>query len=53
MAKGKTTKAKPTANRLWGGRFQTGPAAAMERINASIGFDQRLWRQDITASRAH
>ncbi len=53
MAKGKTTKAKPAANRLWGGRFQTGPAAAMERINASIGFDQRLWRQDITASRAH
>ena len=53
MAKGKTTKAKPPANRLWGGRFQAGPAAAMERINASIGFDQRLWRQDITASKAH
>jgi argininosuccinate lyase len=25
----------------------------MERINASIGFDQRLWAQDIEASRAH
>ncbi|MFW5680676.1 MAG: argininosuccinate lyase, partial [Pseudomonadota bacterium] len=25
----------------------------MERLNASIGFDQRLWRQDIAGSRAH
>jgi argininosuccinate lyase len=53
MAKGKINKAAPPANRLWGGRFTSGPAEAMERINASIGFDQRLWRQDIAASRAH
>ena len=25
----------------------------MTRINASIGFDKRLWREDIAASKAH
>ncbi len=41
------------SNRMWGGRFATGPDAIMEEINASIGFDQKLWRQDIRASLAH
>jgi argininosuccinate lyase len=41
------------ANALWGGRFAGGPAAIMQEINASIGFDQRMWRQDIAGSRAH
>ncbi len=41
------------SNRMWGGRFETGPDAIMEEINASIGFDQRLWRQDISGSLAH
>jgi len=41
------------ANRLWGGRFSGGPAAIMQEINASIGFDRRMWRQDIAGSRAH
>lgn len=41
------------SNRMWGGRFATGPAAIMEEINASIGFDQKLWRQDIAGSKAH
>ncbi|MDK9698376.1 MAG: argininosuccinate lyase [Siculibacillus sp.] len=41
------------SNRMWGGRFATGPAAIMEEINASIGFDQKLWKQDIAGSRAH
>ena len=40
-------------NPSWGGRFAAGPAAVMQRINASIGFDQRLWRQDIRGSTAH
>ncbi|HSR55815.1 MAG TPA: argininosuccinate lyase, partial [Alphaproteobacteria bacterium] len=53
MAKTKNTKARQPANKLWGGRFGAGPAAAMERINASIGFDRKLWAQDIAASRAH
>jgi argininosuccinate lyase len=42
-----------TSNAMWGGRFASGPAAIMEEINASIAFDQRLWRQDIQGSLAH
>jgi argininosuccinate lyase len=38
---------------MWGGRFAEGPSALMREINASIGFDKRLWRQDIAASKAH
>ena len=41
------------ANQLWGGRFSGGPSAVMTEINASIGFDKRLWRQDIAGSKAH
>ena len=41
------------ANKMWGGRFQSGPDAIMEEINASIGFDKRLFRQDIAGSKAH
>ncbi len=38
---------------MWGGRFAAGPDAIMEAINASIGFDKRLAKQDIDGSRAH
>jgi argininosuccinate lyase len=41
------------SNTMWGGRFAAGPSAIMEEINVSIGFDKRLWRQDIRGSRAH
>ncbi|OYX84612.1 MAG: argininosuccinate lyase, partial [Azorhizobium sp. 32-67-21] len=41
------------SNKMWGGRFSTGPDAIMEEINASIGFDQRLYAQDIAGSKAH
>jgi argininosuccinate lyase len=41
------------SNKMWGGRFETGPAAIMEEINASIDFDRKLWRQDIRGSVAH
>lgn len=41
------------ANVQWGGRFAGGPSAIMQDINASIGFDRKLWRQDIAGSRAH
>lgn len=44
---------KTTANALWGGRFAAGPTAIMERINASVDVDRRLYKQDIAASRAH
>jgi argininosuccinate lyase len=38
---------------MWGGRFARGPGAITEEINASIGFDFRLARQDIAGSKAH
>ncbi len=41
------------ANQQWGGRFAAGPAVVMQDINASIGFDRKLWRQDISGSLAH
>ncbi len=41
------------ANAQWGGRFAAGPASIMQEINASIGFDRKLWRQDIKGSLAH
>jgi argininosuccinate lyase len=40
-------------NKMWGGRFASGPDAIMEEINASIDFDQHLFREDILASKAH
>ncbi len=42
-----------SANKMWGGRFAKGPAAIMEQINSSIGFDQRLFSQDIYGSKIH
>ena len=41
------------SNKMWGGRFASGPDAVMEKINASIDFDWHLYRQDIAASKAH
>tara|TARA_A100001391_G_scaffold184256_1_gene152013 strand:+ start:5525 stop:6907 length:1383 start_codon:yes stop_codon:yes gene_type:complete len=41
------------SNRMWGGRFSSGPDAIMEEINASIGFDKRLYKHDIAGSIAH
>lgn len=40
-------------NKMWGGRFASGPSEIMEEINASIGYDKRLYNQDITGSIAH
>ena len=34
-------------------RFHEPQHPDFHRLNASIGFDQRLWPQDIAASRAH
>ncbi len=41
------------SNKMWGGRFTSGPGAIMEEINASIDFDRHLYRQDIAASKVH
>ncbi len=55
-ARKQTGRGKSTgkaANRMWGGRYKMGPAEIMEKINASIGFDKRLYAQDIAGSMAH
>ena len=39
--------------RLWGGRFESGPAEALARLSVSVQFDWRLAVYDLLASRAH
>ena len=39
--------------KLWGGRFQKETDNLVNELNASISFDQRLYREDITGSMAH
>jgi argininosuccinate lyase len=39
--------------KLWGGRFARATDALVEEFTASIGFDRRLYRQDIAGSIAH
>jgi argininosuccinate lyase len=46
-------KGQARAVDLWGGHFERGPAPLMEQINASIGFDKRLYAHDIAGSIAH
>ncbi len=41
------------SNKMWGGRFEGGPAKIMEEITPSIDFDKRLAEQDLAGSRAH
>ncbi|SEO40133.1 argininosuccinate lyase [Actinacidiphila rubida] len=43
----------PEAGKLWGGRFADGPSAALEKLSASVHFDDRLAPYDIAGSRAH
>jgi argininosuccinate lyase len=50
---GDPTERTRTASEIWGGRFEGGPSAIMEEINASIDFDRRLFAHDIVASQAH
>ena len=38
---------------LWGGRFTKQTDAAVKAFNDSIGFDKRLYRQDIQGSMVH
>ena len=49
-----STADAPQARRtLWHGRFAGGPAAELLAYTVSLAFDQRLWPDDITGSRAH
>lgn len=48
-----TMSDQPPSQKTWGGRFSEAASDLMQRINASISFDKRLWREDIAASKAH
>ena len=39
--------------KLWAGRFQKETDTLVNDFNSSIGFDARLYRQDIAGSIAH
>src|SRR5215475_5809829 len=52
MAADKDQGAGP-AVRLWGARFESGPAEALARLSVSVQFDWRLAPYDLLASRAH
>ena len=39
--------------KTWGGRFSEPTDAFVARLNASVGFDKRLYREDIDGSIAH
>src|SRR5580704_14375482 len=43
----------PAPVRLWGGRFESGPAEALARLSVSVQFDWRLAQYDLLASMAH
>ncbi len=53
----KTAKKKPAreenTSSMWGGRFSGGMASSMERLSVSLGFDSKLFREDIEGSMAH
>src|SRR5271156_3309885 len=42
-----------SSNKMWGGRFEAGPADIMREITPSIDFDKRLAGEDLAGSRAH
>lgn len=50
MEKAETNK---KGHGMWGGRFATKPSDALQAINASIGVDKKMWREDIDGSLAH
>lgn len=40
-------------SKLWGGRFSGDVDPEMDKFNASIGFDKRMWKEDIRGSEAY
>ncbi|XP_013884287.1 argininosuccinate lyase [Austrofundulus limnaeus] len=45
--------ANTEGSKLWGGRFVGDTDPIMEKFNASIGYDQRMWDADIRGSKAY
>ncbi|MBI1245999.1 MAG: argininosuccinate lyase [Alphaproteobacteria bacterium] len=52
-SKSASPKKPAGANPMWGGRFGVAPDAIMQKINASIDVDKRLYAEDIAGSIAH
>ena len=48
-----TTYDKNNSTKLWGGRFTGDTDPLMEKFNASIGYDKRLWKVDIRGRTAY
>lgn len=46
-------KTPPPSTTLWHGRFEGSPSEALQALNDSLPFDQRMYAQDIEGSRAH
>ena len=38
------------SKKLWGGRFTKNASASATEFNASIDFDQKMYKQDITGT---
>uniref|UniRef100_A0A672M2R8 Argininosuccinate lyase n=1 Tax=Sinocyclocheilus grahami TaxID=75366 RepID=A0A672M2R8_SINGR len=45
--------ASSEGNKLWGGRFVGNTDPIMEKFNASIAYDQRMWEADVKGSKAY
>lgn len=41
------------SGKLWGGRFSGATDPLMEKFNASISFDKRMWKADLEGSKAY
>ena len=39
--------------KMWSGRFSSGASSLLDEFNASIGYDQKLYNEDIEGSLAH
>jgi len=48
-----TNEESASRAKLWGGRFSQPTNELVDRLNASLPFDRRLARQDISGSIAH
>lgn len=51
--KSKVGKDNSRTSQVWGSRFSRSSHELLEKINSSIEFDQRLFSEDIRASKAH
>ena len=45
--------APAASDRLWSGGYEEATHPLVQSMNASVRYDQRLWRQDMIGSVAH